>query len=225
MDDKIVINILVELAGLEEELVAARGLQERNLAREESMGELQEEYRQDENQAAKTGLETEVRFRNREGEMLQLEKQLADRRRRLAGLGDPRQVEALEKEIVLLSQRLDSLETRALELLDEAGDTSREAETARLETIRQEDNYGREAAAYLPLIQVSGTVNPVVQVIDESSKEVVYTLRIKGREFRPKVFKDGTYTVVVRSARGHEKVLESIKAVAGKQGGSIKVEL
>jgi len=111
------------------------------------MGELQEEYRQDENQAAKTGLETEVRFRNREGEMLQLEKQLADRRRRLAGLGDPRQVEALEKEIVLLSQRLDSLETRALELLDEAGDTSREAETARLETIRQEDKQLREQGA------------------------------------------------------------------------------
>jgi hypothetical protein len=65
------------------------------------------------------------------------------------------------------------------------------------QTIRQEDNYARKATAYLPTIQVSGMTDPVVQVIDESDGEIVYTLRIKGSFCRPKVFKKGSYTVTV----------------------------
>jgi len=64
-------------------------------------------------------------------------------------------------------------------------------------TIHQMDNYGRAAIAYLPEIQVSGMENPVVQVISESTGEIVYTVRIQGSRFRPKVFKDGTYTVKI----------------------------
>jgi hypothetical protein len=67
-------------------------------------------------------------------------------------------------------------------------------------TIRQQDNYGRRAAAYLPALEVSGMTDPVVQVIDESNGETVYTLRIKGTAFRPKVFHKGLYTVRVGDA-------------------------
>ena len=62
-------------------------------------------------------------------------------------------------------------------------------------TIDLQDNYGRQAAAYLPEIQVEGMTNPIVQVIEEATEEIVYTLRIRGRSFRPKVFATGTYTV------------------------------
>jgi len=64
-------------------------------------------------------------------------------------------------------------------------------------TIQQQDNYGREAVAYLPTIEVAGMTNPVIQVIDESNDEIVYTLRINGTSYRPKVFKKGKYTVKV----------------------------
>ncbi|RKY87208.1 twin-arginine translocation pathway signal protein, partial [candidate division KSB1 bacterium] len=64
-------------------------------------------------------------------------------------------------------------------------------------TINMEDNYGKKAVAYLPLFEVSGLINPVIQIIDESSNEIVYTLRIKGKSFRPKVFKDGKYTIKI----------------------------
>ncbi len=64
-------------------------------------------------------------------------------------------------------------------------------------TIQQTDNYGRKAAAYLPTLNIKGQDNPVVQIIDESTNELVYTLRIKGRSFRPKVFRDGLYTIKV----------------------------
>jgi hypothetical protein len=61
--------------------------------------------------------------------------------------------------------------------------------------IKQTDNYGRKAAAYLPALKIKGLNDPVVQVIEEASGEVVYTLRVKGNEFRPKVFARGKYSV------------------------------
>ncbi len=74
---------------------------------------------------------------------------------------------------------------------------------------RRKDNYGREALAYLPTLQISYD-DAVVQVFDEQAGEVVYTLRIKGRSFRPKVFRDGTYTVRV----GEGKKVKVWKGVA-----------
>jgi alkaline phosphatase D len=62
-------------------------------------------------------------------------------------------------------------------------------------TIHMEDNYGRKAAAWLPALEFSGITDPVVQIVDESDQEIVYTLRIGGNSFRPKVFRTGTYTV------------------------------
>lgn len=64
-------------------------------------------------------------------------------------------------------------------------------------TITQADNYGRKAFGYLPTINVKGMTDAVVQVIDEQSSEIVYTVRIDGRSFAPKVFADGKYTVKV----------------------------
>ena len=55
--------------------------------------------------------------------------------------------------------------------------------------------YARAARAWLPTFEVKGLENPVIQIIDESSSEVLYTLRIRGNTYRPKVFKAGKYTV------------------------------
>ena len=64
-------------------------------------------------------------------------------------------------------------------------------------TISMEDNYGRKAVAYLPTLNVEGMTHPVVQVIEEQTNNIVYTLRINGNTFRPKVFGNGVYTVRV----------------------------
>jgi len=64
-------------------------------------------------------------------------------------------------------------------------------------TFNQLDNYGGEVG-YLPTVNVSGLRDPVVQLVDEENGEVVYTIRIAGTTFRPKVFDaGGVYTVVV----------------------------
>ncbi len=64
-------------------------------------------------------------------------------------------------------------------------------------TFNQLDNYGGEVG-YLATLEVSGLRDPVVQLVDEASGEVVYTIRIAGTSFRPKVFEAGAvYTLVV----------------------------
>lgn len=90
-------------------------------------------------------------------------------------------------------------------------------------TIRQMDNYGRKAVAYLPTLKVSGLEDPVVQIIDESDGQTVYTLRIKGREFRPKVFRRGTYTIKVGPQPGEPKVLKGVKTLDTGKEGSLEV--
>jgi hypothetical protein len=67
-------------------------------------------------------------------------------------------------------------------------------------TVAQQDNYGRKAAGYLPTLEIQGAKKPVVQIINEKSGEVEYTLRINGNSFQPKVFEESTYTVMVSAS-------------------------
>jgi hypothetical protein len=74
-------------------------------------------------------------------------------------------------------------------------------------TIQLTDNYRREPAAHLPTLKIDGRSDPVVQVINEKTKQVEYTLRIKGTQFRPKVFDaDVRYTVKV-----DDKVIKGVE--------------
>lgn len=90
--------------------------------------------------------------------------------------------------------------------------------------INQTDNYGRKAAAYLPTVKVNGMTEPVVQIVDEANGEVVYTLRIKGRTIRPKVFKDRIYTVKVgEPGTARMKILKGIQPVTAKCDSILEV--
>ncbi|MBE3096887.1 MAG: alkaline phosphatase D family protein [Planctomycetes bacterium] len=92
-------------------------------------------------------------------------------------------------------------------------------------TIHQSDNYGRKAVAYLPTLKVRGTEDPVVQVVEEASGEIVYTVRIKGTEFRPKVFATGAYTLRVGQQPGRMKELKGVQALAPDQAAEVVVEV
>lgn len=74
-------------------------------------------------------------------------------------------------------------------------------------TITQQDNYGRKAKAYLPAIDLTDMPNPVVEVTTADG-EIVYTLRVSGSSFRPKVFAAGDYTVKVSNPDTGELYLE-----------------
>ncbi len=63
-------------------------------------------------------------------------------------------------------------------------------------TISQGDNYGREAIAFLPSINIEGLINPVIQIINEATDEIEYALRLNTTSFKAKVFdKSVLYTV------------------------------
>ena len=82
-------------------------------------------------------------------------------------------------------------------------------------TIKFQDNYGRQAKAWLPTLEFETVSNPVVQIIDEASNEVVYTLRVNAKSFSPKVFNPGKYTIKVGGqGKNKETELNGVEAVA-----------
>ena len=86
------------------------------------------------------------------------------------------------------------------------------------------DNYGRKAVAYLPEIIVEGITDPVIQVIRELDNEIVYTLRITGNTFKPKVFSTGTFTVIVSEPdKGLMKKLSGVSSVGIDSTQTLKI--
>ena len=88
-------------------------------------------------------------------------------------------------------------------------------------TIGQMDNYGRQAIAHLPEIQVSGMEDPVVKVIYEPTGEIAYTLRIKGDRFQPKVFKDGTYTICIGEQPDQMQIYSGLEAQESEENQEV----
>ena len=91
-------------------------------------------------------------------------------------------------------------------------------------TINQTDNDGRKAIAYLPTLEIKGPSNPVVQVIRESDGEVLYTIRIQGNSYRPKVFTKGKYTIKIGEG-GNIKTLSGIKSLNPEKSKTLKLDL
>ena len=91
-------------------------------------------------------------------------------------------------------------------------------------TIQQEDNYGRKAVAWLPTLKIKGQDDPVVQVVDEYSGEVVYTLRINGTTWRPKVFREGSYTIHVGEGE-KRKTLSGVLSVTDEDDAVLDIAL
>ena len=66
------------------------------------------------------------------------------------------------------------------------------------QTVSQEENYGRKAKAYLPEINIQGLDNPVVQIINEKTNTLEYSIRLNKHKFKAKIFDiTATYSVKV----------------------------
>jgi phosphodiesterase/alkaline phosphatase D-like protein len=92
-------------------------------------------------------------------------------------------------------------------------------------TFNQLDNYARQAAAYLPMLEINKP-DQVIQVVEEKSGEVAYTVRLTGKSFHPKVFAMGAYTVKVGEG-SNLKTFKGVKSLSekGSKGKKIKVDL
>ena len=91
-------------------------------------------------------------------------------------------------------------------------------------TIRQTDNYGREPVAFLPTLKISGDPDPVVEIINQTTGELEYILRIKGNEFIPKVFSNDKFIVRI-SYPEKDLVKEFIDIIPGPSGGTSELRV
>ena len=144
MDPSVMLNLMVELAGLEEELADARAVLAHHDRRDRHLRELQQEYEEDAAEAEAAGREAAVDLRRTEGRIRDVEALLARKRDQVIGITDRRQYKALQEEIRGLEIELDRLETAGLDLLDSAGRRDDDAGQARRDRDRQADRGGEE---------------------------------------------------------------------------------
>jgi len=84
-------------------------------------------------------------------------------------------------------------------------------------TFDYRNNDGRKPIGYLPEMVVKGVERPVVQVIEDATGDILYTVRMDSNRFKPPVYSKGNYTVKI----GREKPnLSKISGLAPVQPGS-----
>lgn len=92
-------------------------------------------------------------------------------------------------------------------------------------TIAMSENDGRKPVAWLPELVFEGSTNPVVQVAEEKTGDVVYTLRVMGTRFQPPVFAPGRYTVKIGRDRPDGPILEGLTGLPKTAAGERTVKL
>ncbi|HAL72894.1 MAG TPA: hypothetical protein DCP71_14095 [Verrucomicrobiales bacterium] len=78
-------------------------------------------------------------------------------------------------------------------------------------TVDMQGNDGRKVAGYLPELVFEGAADPVVQVIEDSTGDLLYTVRVSGSRFQPRVYALGTHTVKVGRDRPDAQTLTSLQ--------------
>ena len=92
-------------------------------------------------------------------------------------------------------------------------------------TFKMTQNDGRKVKGWLPKLTFTQP-KQVVQVINEKTKEISYTVRVKGRNFQPKVYENGNYSVKFGSDQTNKFALQNVPSSAKvKAAGSKKINL
>ena len=90
--------------------------------------------------------------------------------------------------------------------------------------VDQLDNYARAASGWLPTLVVEDYEEPVIEVEQAESGELVYALRIQGSSFRPPVYGAGPYRVRVRGG-GRELELEGLVPLPESASAELRLRL
>lgn len=72
--------------------------------------------------------------------------------------------------------------------------------------ISQEENYARKAKGFLPVIEVKGAKNPVLEIFNEKTNELEYAIRMKEPNHRAKVFSEDTFRVNLIDTTSGKKI-------------------
>ena len=92
-------------------------------------------------------------------------------------------------------------------------------------TVSQDANDGRKVAGYLPDLIFSDGTNPVVQVIEDKSGDVLYTVRAKGGRFQPRVYSRGKHTVNIGLQKPDAKTVAGLEPRPKLTAGELYVSI
>jgi hypothetical protein len=90
-------------------------------------------------------------------------------------------------------------------------------------TVDMDANDGRTVAGWLPELRVRGFADPVVQVVEEATGEILYTVRARGRSFQPRVYARGRYTVKLGRDQPDGPILAGLQAKPKPDAGRMDV--
>jgi len=92
-------------------------------------------------------------------------------------------------------------------------------------TVNMSDNDGRKPVAWLPELVFERATNPVVQVIEENTEGILYTVRVSGNRFQPRVYAPGKYTVKAGRDNPDGPSLSGIEATKRADAGQRTLKL
>jgi len=90
-------------------------------------------------------------------------------------------------------------------------------------TVDQASNDGRKIAGWLPELRFADGIRPVVQVIEDATGEVLYTIRATSNRFQPRVYAKGKHTVKVGRQKPDGKALKGLEPKPKKAAGVVDV--
>lgn len=92
-------------------------------------------------------------------------------------------------------------------------------------TISMDANDGRQVVGWLPELLFEGIVNPVVQVIEQSTGETLYTVRVQGTRFQPRVYSLKAHTIKIGRDKPDAVTLTDLQPKEKDQAGERRVKL
>jgi hypothetical protein len=92
-------------------------------------------------------------------------------------------------------------------------------------TVAMGANDGREVAGYLPELVFENGSDPVVQVNEEKTGEILYTVRSQAGRFQPRVYAAGKYTVKIGRDKPDAQSITSLEARPKHAAGQRSVTL
>ena len=92
-------------------------------------------------------------------------------------------------------------------------------------TVSMEKNDGREVLGWLPELVFEDGANPVVQVIEDATGDILYTIRAQGGRFHPRVYSNGKHTVKLGPDKPDAQTLDALEPRPKAESGQRAVKL
>ena len=92
-------------------------------------------------------------------------------------------------------------------------------------TFDYRNNDGRKPSGFLPEMVVKGVERPVVQVIEDATGEILYTVRMNSNRFRAPVYSDGNFTVKMGREKPDLSEISGLKPVQAGSNATLQVDL